>query len=475
MPTILPFHHVTSPLNMKTRILDFILALSLFCFIILASCNRNNDSDIRKTIKEQVKGRIDSQYSVGTMVVFFENGKEEYFSYGFTNTTDKKPVSQKSVFEIGSVTKTFTSLLLADLVVKGKVKLTDPVQMYLPDSVHIPVFNEQRITFADLASHTSGLPRTPDNFNPTDSSNPFIDYGVRDMYAFLNQYKLKKDVGQYEYSNLGVALLAHTLTLISGKSYEEMLAEIICKPLNMNETGTSNQSAYLTTPHLGTKPISHWDMEVFAGAGAIRSNGEDLLKYVKVEMGILPTKLKAAIELTQKPLHDVMPNIKVGLGWQILTSNNDEIIMHSGATGGYRTSVAFSKKKKKAIIILNNSGQSTDDLAAYFFNPDTKFAPFKQAVSVSKSTLQKYTGRYKVIATNDFLKSRMLFEVKLVEDKLHIQLTGNLPVEFLGESDNRFFSKQSDAVISFTKDERGQIDQLVLYQYGQKVTAEKLH
>lgn len=422
-----------------------------------------------------MKSRIDSQYSVGTMVVFFENGKEEYFSYGFTNTTDNKPVTPKSVFEIGSVTKTFTSLLLADLVVKGKVKLTDPVQMYLPDSVHIPVFNEKRITFADLASHTSGLPRTPDNFKPRDWSNPFIDYEVRDMYNFLNQYKLKRDVGQYEYSNLGVALLAHTLTLISGKSYEKMLSEIICKPLNMNETGTSNESVYLTSPHLGTKPISHWDMDVFTGAGAIRSNAEDLLKYIKAEMGISPTKLEVAMKLTQRPLHDVMPNIKVGLGWQILTSNNDEIIMHGGATGGYRTSISFSKKKKKAIIILNNSGQSTDDLAAHFFNPDIKFASFKKAVAVPKSTLQKYIGHYEVIATNVLVKAGMLFEVKLIEDKLHIQSTGGPLLEFLGESDNRFFSKQSDAVISFAKDERGQIDQLILHQYGQKATAKKMH
>src|SRR5207244_7748295 len=130
-------------------------------------------------------------------------------------------VDQAAVFEIGSITKTFTASILADMVDHGEVRLDDPVAKYLPPSVRVPSRNGKQITLLDLATQSSGLPRMPSNFTPKDSLNPYADYTVQQMYAFLSSYALTRDVGaEYEYSNLGVGLLGHALALKAGTSYE---------------------------------------------------------------------------------------------------------------------------------------------------------------------------------------------------------------------------------------------------------------
>lgn len=451
---------------MKINLYGLALTGCLFCGISYKLTAQTPLDSVKTTIKQQVISRIDNNLSVGTVVAFSENGKEEYFVYGFANTIDKQPITKKSVFEIGSITKTFTSLLLADLVQKGKVKLDDPVQKFLPDSVKIVAFNGQPITFGDLASQTSGLPRMPDNFKPKDPTNPYADYGPNELYAFLKTYQPKRAAGKYEYSNLGVGLLGHTLTLISGKSYEQLLQDVICKSLKMRETSTLNTSRYLTVGHSGIRPVAHWDFDAIAGAGAIRSNAEDMMQYVKAELGLISSPLKQAIDLTQQPLHNAGKDMKIGLGWHILSANNDDIVWHNGGTGGYRTFAGFSKKTNKAIIILNNSGQSPDDLGMFFFNPTAKITPVKKAITVSKETLQSYIGVYEITPGTEF-------DVKLEGEQLQIKLTGQDYLEAYPESESKFFYRVVDASIAFFKNEKGEVDKLILYQNGREVPAKR--
>ena len=130
------------------------------------------------------------------------------------------------------MTKVFTSLLLMDMTRHGEIALTDPVSKYLPASVKVPERNNRKITLADLSTQSSGLPRMPTNFAPKDQMNPYADYSVQQMYDFLSGYQLTRDIGsQYEYSNLGVGLLGHVLSLRAGTSYEALVRSRICDPL----------------------------------------------------------------------------------------------------------------------------------------------------------------------------------------------------------------------------------------------------
>src|SRR5204863_10176282 len=146
-------------------------------------------------------------------------------------------VSAGSVFAIGSITEVFPASRLGGMASRGEVRLDAPVAKYLPSSAHIPSRNGRQITLLDLVTQSSGLPRMPSNFTPRDSMNPYADYSVQQLYAFLSGYQLTRDIGAtYEYSNLGVGLLGHALALKAEMSYEQLVTRRILAPLALTET-----------------------------------------------------------------------------------------------------------------------------------------------------------------------------------------------------------------------------------------------
>src|SRR5262245_8504794 len=175
-----------------------------------------------------IKQRVADRRSAGIVVGMLEaDGRTRILSAGDPGP-GQPPLDGNSVFEIGSITKVFTATVLAELVKEGRVSLEDPIEKFLPKSVHVPSRNGKPITLGNLAEQNSGLPRMPNNFRPRNSSNPYADYGVDQLYAFLTNYTLTRDPGaQFEYSNVGVGLLGHVLTLITGRSYEELQRERI--------------------------------------------------------------------------------------------------------------------------------------------------------------------------------------------------------------------------------------------------------
>lgn len=415
--------------------------------MLVYACGERDQKDIKNTITTYQTRSIDNGFLVGTAIAFYDNGKEDYFCYGFADTTRTMPITRQSVFEIGSISKTFTALLLADLVQKGKMKLDDPVDRYLPDSIRLPFVGDRKITLADLSSHTSGLPRMPDNFTPKDSTNPYTDYSVKDMYTFLDGIRSRKLTHKYQYSNLGVGLLGVAETRFTGQSYEALIQQIICKPLAMEQTSTLNTSKFLTTGHVATYPVNHWDLDAMAGAGAIRSSAEDLMRYLKAQMGVTSTGLLPAMKLTQKPLYIVNDKTKVGLGWHFAFANGDTIVAHSGGTGGYRTFAAFNIKAKKAIVILNNSSYSPEEAGMYFFDQKTRIPPVKSPVNIPLEALQEKAGTYKITSKHDFIKPGTVFSLSVHKNQLQILLSGSPKVDLFPESTNTFFSKAGQTVV----------------------------
>ncbi len=184
-----------------------------------------------------------------------------------------EPVNGDTVFEIGSITKVFTSVILADMVVHGEVKLDTPVAQLLPAGVRVPQRNGKPITLLDLAMHVSGLPLMPPDFKPADMENPFAGFGAPQLYAFLSAYQLPRDPKfQYEYSNLGVGLLAHALARKAGMSYSELLRVRILDPLGMTSTSivlSEDQKRRLATGYDNSLiPAKNWNFDVLAGANA---------------------------------------------------------------------------------------------------------------------------------------------------------------------------------------------------------------
>jgi serine-type D-Ala-D-Ala carboxypeptidase/endopeptidase len=333
-------------------IVSVLVAVIVFSFIaphISFAQERVDDAGLKNILKE----RIDTaRAGVGIVVGIIDEKGTRIISHGTFSRTSSTPVDGDTIFEIGSITKAFTGELLAEMASKGEVKLDDPVTKFLPASVKVPERDGKKITLLDLATQHSGLPRLPDNMSPADGANPYADYTVEQMYAFLSGHTLTRDIGsKYEYSNLGVGLLGHALALKAGKSYEALVMERLCKHLGMANTSitlTKEAQQKLAKGHskLG-KPVANWDLPTLAGAGALRSSVNDMLKFVSANMKLDNASLKAAFEASHKAQREVGSGTKIGLGWHIYTRYGAEIIWHNGGTGGYRSFAGFDKQRQR--------------------------------------------------------------------------------------------------------------------------------
>jgi D-alanyl-D-alanine-carboxypeptidase/D-alanyl-D-alanine-endopeptidase len=424
------------------------------------------DKDIRAILAE----RIDEQRQGVAMVVgVIDPSGRRTISY----TSVKKgegPVDANTVFEIGSVTKVFTALLLADAVRRGEVALTDPVSKYLPPNVKVPERGGKKITLADLATHTSGLPRMPANIHPKDAANPYADYTVPQLYEFLSAAELTRDIGsKYEYSNLGGGLLGHALARRAGTDYETLVRTRILEPLGMKSTAitlSKTMKERLAPGHdARLQPAANWDLPTLAGAGALRSTANDLLTFLAANIGIEKSPLAesmAAMIAARRPTGT--PNLEIALGWHIWTRDGHEIIWHNGGTGGYRTWIGFEPKSRTGVVVLSNTSTNAgaDDIGLHLLDPAFPLLQppkQRQEVKVDAAVLEKYTGRYQ-------LAPNFIITVTRDGDQLYAQATDQPRFEIFAESPTEFFLKVVDAQLTFVVDANGRATSLVLHQNG---------
>jgi CubicO group peptidase (beta-lactamase class C family) len=301
-------------------------------------------------------------------------------------TVTNRGVAADAMFEIGSITKTFTALLLCDMAERGELALTDPISKYLPEGVKAPSRAGKQITLQDLAMHISGLPRLPSNMAPANYSNPYADYDAKKLYEFLSSYELDRDIGsKWDYSNVGAGLLGHLLSLRSGMPYEQLLRTRILEPLGMKNTTitlSAEQKGRMAEGHnMALQPAGGWDLDALAGAGAIRSTAADMLKYLAAHMELTPSPLQAAMRRMRSVRHPVSPQMDMAIGWLIDKRFGNEIVWHNGGTGGYRSWAGFDPVAKRAVVVLTNTAFGADDLGRHILDaryPLDKVTPLQQ-------------------------------------------------------------------------------------------------
>jgi CubicO group peptidase (beta-lactamase class C family) len=339
-----------------------------------------------------INARISNGYSPSIAIGIIDKDGPQYYLFG-TKTAVGQPVNEHTIYEIGSISKTFTGILLAQAVLDGQVKTDDPAQKYLPEGVKLPTRDGKQITLGHLSDHTSALARMPTNFAPKDPTNPYADYTVEQMYAFLNGYTLTRDIGaQYEYSNLAQGLLGHILSLKAGTSYETLMLNKIATPLGMKETKITFDEKMKQNLAMGYSQgvqVSNWDIPTLAGAGAIRSSVHDMLIYLAANMGLKKSKLYPAMQLAHQARHDKPGGgTRVGLGWHISKGAEGDVIWHNGGTGGYRTFAGYVQETGRGVVVLTNSDKGADDLGMHLLNSTAKLIEVKKSAltSIKKST-----------------------------------------------------------------------------------------
>jgi CubicO group peptidase (beta-lactamase class C family) len=328
-------------------------------------------SNLLKTLTDKQVDSIARPYiqkanTVGLSIGIYKGGKTSIYNYGETARGNNKLPTANTIFEIGSITKTFTATLLAYYANEGLIKLTDPITKYLPDSV---ASNKvlQAITLQDLSNHTSGLPSLPPDFfsHVSDTLNPYKDYNEPMLFSYLKNCSLNSPPGEkYVYSNMAVGLLGIILEEVSGDNFEEMVTKIITQPLQMNSTvqylPSTLKPDFVSVYNEDGRQTHPWDFNALASCGSLKSTVNDLLIYTKANMTNADTKLSKAFALT----HQITFNkdVKIGLAWHIIRVNGLEYYFHNGGTYGCSSFLAFNIEKNIAIVILSNCGESVDDV-----------------------------------------------------------------------------------------------------------------
>ncbi|MBB5645028.1 serine hydrolase [Pedobacter cryoconitis] len=323
-------------------------------------------SKLDKEINTLARSYIQNSNTVGLSIGILKDGKTYTYGYGSTQKKNGVLPDANTIFEIGSISKTFTAQLLAWYVSAGKISLTDPITKYLPDSVAANP-ELQQIKVVNLSNHTSGLVRLPENLmnKNSDAANPYKSYTKELLFSYLKSCKLASVPGEvYSYSNTGTGLLGVILERISGKTYEELVKEIITDPLKMNSTfqhlTPELAKRFAKVYNLEAKEVKAWDLDALVGAGGLRSTVNDMLIYADNNIESKNPDLAKAFELTHQVTFSKDP--MVGLGWHIMKPTTDTYYWHNGGTGGSRSFIIININKKTAVVVLSNSQADTDNV-----------------------------------------------------------------------------------------------------------------
>ena len=318
-----------------------------------------NDTAIKTFLRDNFEGK-----NCGMVIGLLDEHGGRIFSAGRSDNGTDQEVNGDTIFEIGSITKTFTALLLLDMVECGEMNLDDPVAKYLPKSVKVPAYAGKEITLLNLAAQDSGLPFNPSNFSSKDLARAYDTYTVDDMYAFLSGFTLPGDPGtKFQYSNLGMSLLGHVMELKSGTNFESLVVNRICRPLRLDSTCITLAPELRARAAVGHdesgRRVSDYKLQVMAPAGSLHSTVNDLLKYLSANLGLTSNSLSPLMEKMQVIRHrggfpesgtTAMPWMDEG----VYNPPGTELLGHGGGTFGSRSFIAFDKKKRRGVVVLKN-------------------------------------------------------------------------------------------------------------------------
>jgi CubicO group peptidase (beta-lactamase class C family) len=425
-------------------------------------------------ILEIIKTRVDSGRSRGIAVGILENGKRRFISYGSAGP-GRAPLDEHTIFEIGSISKTFTGLLLAEAVESGKVRLDEPVAQLLPKGVTVPSYEGRQITLVDLSTHRSGLPRIPGNFAPANPDDPYADYDAKKLYAFLSSYQLPRAPGDSaEYSNLAVGLLGHALTLEAGaESWGALVKSRITQPLGMRESFVDVPAALRARVSAGHDPrmdsVPAWHLDALSGAGALRSTASDMLTYLAAEMDTLHGPLARAIAIGRQP-RAPFGRDSIALAWIVHDLGSTRSWWHNGGTGGFRSFVGFDPSRGVAVVVLSNAAVEADDIGMHLLAPTSplQMPPVpvhRTEVALTPAQIERVVGDYALAPT-------FTLRVTREGDAAYVQATGQQKIRMWATSPDHFFLKEVDAQLVFALDTGGgPAKSVTLLQNGASQTA----
>ncbi|ASK28780.1 hypothetical protein CEY12_01030 [Chryseobacterium sp. T16E-39] len=352
----------------------------LFLFLAICPIFAQLPADsIRLLAKKAVTDKRSKSIIIG---IIDANGRT-IFKEGVISDDNPVLPDENTIYEIGSITKVFTSLVLADMSIKHQLKLDDPVSKFLKKDIKLPTRGGKEISLLNLATHRSALPRFPYNVDPGDLDNPYADYTENKMFEYLSHYQPDIDIdSKWRYSNTGYGLLGYALTSVSKqKNYETLIKEKICKPLHMDHTVITMTDELEKNRARGHseygKPANFVVLSAIEAGGSLRSNLNDMFTFVEANLGLIKSDLFPAMKLTH--LKQSKKENHMGyatLGWTFW-DNGKDIVFKDGGTPGFSSFIGLDTKNKWGIVILSNSANSVTDIGLHIMDPSYIIEPYR--------------------------------------------------------------------------------------------------
>jgi CubicO group peptidase (beta-lactamase class C family) len=378
--------------------------------------------DFTNAIHAFLQQRVEvEKRDVGIVIGIVDEHGSRVVSCGKMDNGTDQEVNGDTLFDIASITKPFTGLLLQDMIERGEMRLDDRVAKYLPQSVRMPTRNGKEITLLHLVTHTSGLPHIAPNLNPKRVDNPFADYTVEELNTFLSGYQLTRDPGaKFEYSSLGMGLLGHVIALKAGTNYESLVVDRICRPLGMDSTRITLtpelKSRFATGHNKFGEAVLSWDRQTQLGGSALRSTANDMLKFLSANLGLTPSSLTQLMEKTHVVHLDQTLGMDVGLAWMIMpTPQGTKIIWHGGGAPGYVTFAGMDKTRRRGVVVLSSSWD-LDVQAIGLLLLESEWQPEKRPreTKISSQVFDSCVGQYQLspdFALGTFVMQALLMKV----------------------------------------------------------------
>jgi D-alanyl-D-alanine-carboxypeptidase/D-alanyl-D-alanine-endopeptidase len=363
------------------------LTILLWAALPVAGCTRGpahqwpreDPAGLRPIVDAILLPEVQSRRLPGVAVGIIVDGTTQWFTYGRMSLPCGKAPDNHTVFEIGSITKTITCQVLAQMVAEGLVQIDQPVSDFTAP-VALPMRDGVAITFEHLATHTSGIPYMPDGLDPLpldDLWTPFDAYSEEVLLEWISHCELLSTPGeQYRYSNAAMSLLGNVLASIEHKSFAELIQDRVLGPLGMTHTAipahevmrplqaTGHTPLFNLAGFYFNLPMPHWNLHGLGPSGGINSTLDDMLAFLRAAMGQDPVQ-QEAFELVTRPRFEIAPTLRIGLGWHHYVDPNggEPIIWHNGATAGFSSFLGFKREARIGIVILSNSGDQPDQQA----------------------------------------------------------------------------------------------------------------
>ncbi len=340
-------------------------------------CGQMNGDTVQAMIQREVANKRSKSIIVGIV----DASGRKIFAAGVKSESDTTLPDGNTIYEIGSITKVFTSLLLADMSLQKQLNLNDPISGFLPKNIKSPKRNGKEISLLSLSTHRSGMPRFPYNVDPKNIDQPYIDYTVDQLYEHISHFEPPYAIdSRWRYSNVAYGVLGQILTLVAKKDFETLVTANICQPLGMYNTGislTAKQKANLAIGHAETgteKGLT--ELGAISAGGALRSTVNDLLSFAEANLGLMKTSLLPAMQLThllqaKKDVNDTFTT----MGWT-LVNEDGYVLFKDGGMPGYTAFLGIDKKNKFGVVVLSNSNNSVTDIGRNILQPSIAYTPY---------------------------------------------------------------------------------------------------